>query len=61
MVDAVEALGVNAIQLTHSSGEIAVRGFGKKVIVVAHLTVGMDNPVEAFAYEVIQGAGKLNS
>ena len=32
-----------------SCGEVAVGGFDEQVVVVTHLTVGVADPVEAFA------------
>jgi len=39
-VAAVEGLGVGAIQATHLTGEIGLRGLQQQVVVVAHQAVG---------------------
>jgi len=45
----VESLGVDAIELTHALDEVAVRRFDEQVVVVTHLTIGKEHPVETFA------------
>ncbi len=45
----IEALSIDAIELAHACGEVAVGGFDEQVVVVTHLTVGVADPVEAFA------------
>jgi hypothetical protein len=49
IVGPVESLGIDAVQLTHAFGEVAVGSFDEEVPVVPHLTVGVDYPVEALA------------
>jgi hypothetical protein len=44
----VEMLGVDAVQLSHAEGEIAVRGLDEEMIVIGHETVGVANPIVAF-------------
>ena len=46
MVAAVEALRIHAIQLAHAFGEIGIGRFNHQVIVIAHLAVGVTNPLE---------------
>ena len=40
-VAAVEALGVDAVQLAHADGQVAVRRLDHQVVMVAHQAVGM--------------------
>jgi hypothetical protein len=42
---AIETLGVDAVQLPHTFGKIAVRRFDHQVIVVIHQTIGMNSPM----------------
>jgi len=49
VVPLVECLGVNPIQLSHASGEVAFGGFNQKVKVVIHEAIGMAEPVVALA------------
>jgi len=44
----VEFLSVDAIQLPHAEGEIALRRFDDKVKVVIHEAIGMAEPIVAF-------------
>jgi hypothetical protein len=44
----VEKLGVDAVQLSHAEGEIAVRSLDEEVIVIGHEAVGVANPIVAF-------------
>jgi hypothetical protein len=46
---AIEALGVNAIELAHSLCQIRFRCFDQQVVVIAHLAPCMASPVEALA------------
>ena len=48
-MDLVEALGIDAIVLAHTLGDVSVWGFHQQMVVIAHLAVGVDDPVEAFA------------
>jgi hypothetical protein len=48
-VNLVEALGINAIVLAHTFGEVAVRCFNEQVVVVPHLTEGVNDPIKTFA------------
>jgi hypothetical protein len=45
----VEALRIDAVELPHALGEIAVRSFYQQMVVIPHLAVGMNDPVEALA------------
>lgn len=47
-VFAVKALGIDAVEVAHSSGEVAIWRFQKQVVMVAHHAVGMGRPVEPF-------------
>ena len=42
-------MGIDAIELAHTLRQIAIRDFQEKVLAVIHLTVGVDDPVKAFA------------
>ncbi len=44
----IKKLSVNPVQLPHSQGEIAVRRLDQDVIVVAHQTIGMTEPIIPF-------------
>jgi hypothetical protein len=46
-VPSVEALCVDAIQLSHSNREVGLRCFDQQVVVVAHQAVGVAEPGEA--------------
>ena len=41
----IEKLRIDAVQLPHTQGEIAVRRFDQEVIVVVHHAVGVANPI----------------
>ena len=43
----VEELGIDAVQLSHAEGEIAVRGLDEKVEVIGHEAVGVADPIVA--------------
>ena len=45
---AIEALGVNPVEVAHAKGEVAIRCFNQQVVVIAHETPGMYRPVIAF-------------
>lgn len=45
----IKELGINAIQLSHANGQIAVRGLDEEVVMVGHEAVGMADPVISFA------------
>ena len=44
-VSSVKVLGIDSVQLSHPSGEIALRSLDNKKVVVVHETVGMTEPV----------------
>ena len=44
----IEKLRIDAVQLPHPRGKIAVRRLDQKVIVIVHHTVGMTEPVISF-------------
>ena len=41
----VEKLRIDAVQLAHTQGKVALRGFDKKVVMVCHKAIGMTNPI----------------
>ena len=43
----IEALGIDAIQLPHPRGQIALGRLDEQVVVVVHQTVGMAQPLGA--------------
>src|SRR2546425_8503175 len=45
---AIEALGVDPVELPHPGGEIPLRGLQQQMVMVAHQTVGMAPPVIAY-------------
>jgi hypothetical protein len=47
MMAAVEALGVFAVQLPHSTGQITVHRFYQQMIVIGHLAKSMNHPVKS--------------
>jgi len=48
VVAPVVLLGVHAVELTHAAGEIGLRCFYQKVIMVVHKAVCMEKPPIAF-------------
>jgi hypothetical protein len=44
----IEALRIDAVQLPHAEGTVAVRGLNKEMIMVGHEAVGLTDPVVAF-------------
>jgi hypothetical protein len=38
-----------APMMAHALGEVAIRSLCQQVVVVSHLTIGVDNPAKAFA------------
>jgi hypothetical protein len=42
-------LGIDTIEFAHTLGEIAVGRLHQQVVVVSHLTVGVDDPIETLA------------
>jgi len=49
LVAAIEALGVNTIQVAHAFREIGFGRFDDQMIVIAHLAIGVAYPVESLA------------
>lgn len=48
-VTAIKALGVDAVEVAHTLGEVGLRGFHQEMIVVTHQTVGMHPPVKSLS------------
>lgn len=44
----IKQLGIDAVQLSHTQGEVTVRCLDQEVIVVVHHAVGMTNPIVTF-------------
>jgi len=42
-------LGIDTVQLAHAAGEIAVRRFNQKVLMIAHQAISMTQPVMLLA------------
>jgi hypothetical protein len=58
-VPAIEALGVEAIELTHALRQVGLGGIDKEMVVVGHQTVGMAPPavaVDHFAKHIEESA-----
>jgi len=45
IVSRVETLGIDTVQLSHSRGEIGLRGFDEQVVVIGHEAIGIANPL----------------
>jgi len=58
VVEFIKELCIDAIQLPHAEGKIAVRGLDKKVIMVSHKAVGVTDPVVAFT-DVLKGVQEV--
>jgi hypothetical protein len=56
----IEELGVDAVQLPHADGKIAVRRFDKEIIVIAHEAIGMTEPIVAFI-NVLESVQEVNA
>ncbi|WP_371814606.1 hypothetical protein [Niveibacterium sp. COAC-50] len=52
----IEALGVHAAHMAHPCGEVSLWRLNKQVVVVAHQTLGVANPIRMPAG---QGNGSL--
>lgn len=50
IVVATEVLSVNAIELANFLGEISIRGFYKKMVVITHEAASMNRPIESLTY-----------
>ena len=48
-VPSIVLLGIDTVQLAHAAGEIAVRRFNQKVLMIAHQAVSMTQPVVLLA------------
>jgi len=44
----VEPLSINAIQLPHTKGEVSVRRFNHKMVMVVHQAIGVTEPMIPF-------------
>jgi hypothetical protein len=53
----VEELGIHSVQLAHAYGQVAIRCFDEKMIMVCHETVCMTYPVVSFA-DMLKGVQK---
>jgi hypothetical protein len=49
-VFSIQQLGIYAIELAHALRQIAVRCLNHQMVMVGHLTIGMENPIEGFCY-----------
>jgi len=56
----VKELSVDAIQLSHANGEIAVRGLDEKVVMVGHEAVSVADPVVPFV-DVLKGIEEVQA
>ena len=54
----IEKLRVDAVQLTHADGQVAVRGFDEEMIMIGHEAVSVADPVVSFN-DVLEGAQKV--
>jgi hypothetical protein len=55
----IKKLGIDAVQLPHTEGEIAVRRLDQEVIVVVHQAVGVADPIVAFVH-MLEGVQKID-
>jgi hypothetical protein len=54
----IEELGVYSIQLAHAYGQIGIRGFDEKMIMIGHEAVSVTNPVVSFV-DVLESVQKV--
>lgn len=54
----VEELSIDAVQLSHTDGEISVRGLDEKVVVIGHEAVGVAYPIVSFV-DVLESVQKV--
>ncbi len=54
----VEELGIDAIQLPHAYGEIAVRSLDEQMIMIGHEAVGMTDPIVALI-DMLEGVQEI--
>jgi len=52
VVPAVVSLGIDAVELAHTHGEIGVWGLDQEVAMIVHETVGMAKPVVSFDHGI---------
>jgi hypothetical protein len=50
----VEELRVNAVELSHTLGKIALRSFNQEMVMVGHETIGVTDPIMSFV-DVLKG------
>jgi len=60
LVAFIEELGINAVQLPHADGEIAVGGLNQKMVMVGHEAIGVTNPVVPLV-DVLEGIKKIDT
>jgi hypothetical protein len=53
----VEELGIHSVQLAHTYGQVPLRGFYEKMIMISHKTVCVTNPIVSFV-DVLEGVQK---
>jgi len=54
----IEELRIDAVQLPHAEGKVAIRGLDKKMIMIGHETVGVTYPIIAFI-DVLEGVQEV--
>jgi len=54
----VKKLGIDAVKLPHAEGEVAVRCFDQKMVVVGHEAVGVAQPVITLV-DVLKGVEEI--
>ena len=59
-VSLIEELCIDAIQLPHAEGKVAVRGLDKKMIMVGHEAVGVAEPIIAFV-NMLEGVQEVQA
>jgi hypothetical protein len=60
LVAFIEELSVDAVQLPHADGEIAVGGLNQQMIMVGHEAVGVTNPIVPLV-DVLEGIEKIET
>jgi hypothetical protein len=56
----VEELGIDAVQLPHTNGKIAIRSLDEKMVVVGHEAVGVTDPVISFV-DVLESVEEIQA
>jgi hypothetical protein len=56
----VEELRVDAVQLPHAEGKVAVRGLDEKMVMVGHEAVGVAEPIIAFV-NMLEGVQEVQA